>query len=75
MPEKKTGVFDMIMGVFRGKKEIYGDIVAEAEKVVAGYIDCRKSMIINKYRKKSRFMSVAAIGVMMGILFLIYRLV
>jgi len=74
MPEKKSGVFDIIIGVFKGRKELYQDIVAEADSVIANYLNCRRNMILGKYKRKSRFMGFVAVAVSLGVLYLIYRL-
>ena len=73
MPEKKTGVFDMIMGVFRNKRDGCDDIVAEAENIISNYINIRRNMIAEKYRRKSRLMSFLLVGVSACVLYMIYR--
>ena len=73
MPEKKAGVFNIIMGVFKSKKDICDDIVAEAENVIANYIYCRRSQLTAKYKKKSRIMRILTIAALAGLVYAVCR--
>lgn len=73
--ERKNGVLAMLRGVFKGKREDYGDIVTQAEKVISDYIYKRRNEIINKYCKKSHPAIGAAVVASSGaILYLLYTL-
>lgn len=73
MPEKRTGVFSIIMGVFKSKKEICEDIVAEAENVISNYIYCRRKELTAGKKKKNRLLKFLSLAAFAGVIYLIHR--
>lgn len=75
MPEKKTGMLEILKGVFKIKKPCCEDIVYQAEKVIADYVSRRRNEIISKYhRKKHHFLNFLIVCISGALIYFVYRL-
>lgn len=75
MPEKRQGMIEKLIGVFRGKKPCCEDILDQAERVISEYVSRRRNEIINKYRKrKNRFLNFAMFMMSVAFLYFVYRI-
>ena len=73
MPGKKTGVFSIIRGVFRHKKDNCDDIVCQAESVISSYVGCRYDNMVYKYKLKNRVLNIMLFFAGGFGLYLLYR--
>lgn len=75
MPEKKSGMLDILKGVFKPRKMNSEDIVYQAERVISDYISRRRNEIIYKYKgKKSRILNVMIFLVSGVMIYCVYRI-
>jgi len=75
MPEKKSGMLDILKGVLKPRKMNSEDIVYQAERVISDYVSRRRNEIICKYKgKKNYVLNVMLVLVSGVLLYCVYRI-
>lgn len=77
MPDKKMNVLDKILCVFKSKKEVCGDIISQADRVVENYIYNKNKLIHRKCkeeRKQERIFTAVVFATSVTLAFLVFKI-